>query len=166
MATKMTAPRSGWPTLAMALLIAETSPEYRGGTEPMRVFVSGATMHAMPRPNRRTAGTTSMKTSGGGIKVTGSATDAFHGAESTGRRVSQSNPLATTRGPPTRKRRTPTPPAHAPIRRGGRGRPRARRRAARPRRGRGIAQHVLVQDPLVAEGDVQAAVDEERGEVD
>ena len=39
----MNAPRSGCPTLAIALLIAEPNPEKRAGTEPMRVFVSGAT---------------------------------------------------------------------------------------------------------------------------
>ena len=49
---KMSAPSSGWPTRAIELLMAEPIPEKRPEIEPIKVLVSGATTHEMPRPKR------------------------------------------------------------------------------------------------------------------
>ena len=49
---KMSAPRSGWPTREIELLIADPRPEKRPEIEPISVLVSGATTHEIPSPNR------------------------------------------------------------------------------------------------------------------
>ena len=43
MAMKMIAPRSGWPTREIELLMADPIPEKRPEIEPISVLVSGAT---------------------------------------------------------------------------------------------------------------------------
>ena len=40
MATKISAPRRGWPTRDRALLIADPSPEWLAGIEPISVLVT------------------------------------------------------------------------------------------------------------------------------
>ena len=136
------------------------------GTPLMSVVVSGATMQAMPIPNSSTAGSTSMNTPGGGISVARSVSDACHGCESTGTRASHSSPLATIERPDHEE----GPRAEPSRRRPQRGRQQCQakpRREADGARAEGrVAQDVLEQDPLVAERDVEATVDEERGEVD
>ena len=48
----MSAPRSGWPTREIELLMADPTPEYRPEIEPISVLVKGATTNEMPTPNR------------------------------------------------------------------------------------------------------------------
>ena len=116
MATKISAPRRGWPTRDRALLIADPSPEWLAGIEPISVLVSGATTIEIPIPNRITAGRTSMSTSTGGMRVSGRPRSASHGAEDAGIRAYQSKAAAMMSGPATRKIRGPKRPVRPPIR--------------------------------------------------
>ena len=54
--------------------------------------------------------------SSGGMRLDGSSSAAFHGAESAGMREYQSSPVAISSGPATRNRRDPSRPASVPIR--------------------------------------------------
>src|SRR3954471_3482820 len=112
---KMRAPRSGWPTREIELLIADPTPEYRPEIEPIKVLVSGATTKEIPRPNRSAYGRMSVIVSSGGMRLAGSLIDAFHGAESAGIREYHRRPVAIRSGPATRKRREPSRPARVPI---------------------------------------------------
>ena len=58
----------------------------------------------------------SVSVSSGGMRLAGSWSDAFHGAESAGMREYQSSPVAISSGPATRNRREPSLPASVPIR--------------------------------------------------
>jgi len=68
---KIKAPSSGCPTRAIELLIAEPRPEKRPEIELIRVLVSGATTHEIPRPKSSTYGRMSTKYGPGGTRVAG-----------------------------------------------------------------------------------------------
>ena len=106
-----------------------------------------------------------MSESSGGIRLAGSSSDASHGAESAGRRAYHSSPPAISSGPATRNRRAPSRPASVPIR-VDRSASRCPSGADEPGAEGGVAEDALEDDRLVAERDVQRAVDEERREVD
>ena len=112
----MSAPRSGWPTRAIALLMADPSPENRSGIELISVFVSGATTQAMPIPNSRTAGRMSTMNVDRRDQRRRSIGAACHGAELAGRRANHSSPAAMNSGPAVRNGRAPIRPATLPIR--------------------------------------------------
>src|ERR1700675_2091697 len=116
MATKMIAPRSGWPTREIELLIAEPRPENRLGREFISVLVRGATTSEIPTPKSTIAGMTSIQTPSGGTRLDGVSKDAFQPGESAGRRAYQSIATAINAGPPTRNRRAPSRPARVPTR--------------------------------------------------
>src|SRR6187431_341927 len=113
---KINAPMSGAPTREIELLMADPSPDRVVGTEFMSGLVSGATMSAIPSPNRRTAGSTSMSTSDGGMSVAGRLRVASHAAESVGSRTYHNSPVAMMSGPATRNPRDPIRPANVPTR--------------------------------------------------
>src|SRR5690349_16066157 len=112
----MMAPRRGWPTRAIALLIADPSPENRCGIEPMSVLVSGATTQAMPRPNVRTAGNTSVRYPIDGTSDAGRSRLGVQAGEVAGSRVNHSRAAAMSVGPRVRNVLAPTRPTIVPIR--------------------------------------------------
>src|SRR5947207_107645 len=116
MAMKMTAPRSGWPTREIALLIAEPSPALRVGIELISVLVRGATTHAMPTPKIRAKGRKSMRYPLEGRRVDGLSAWASQGVDDDGMRASQSDATAMRMGPIVRKTRLPRRPASVPTR--------------------------------------------------
>jgi hypothetical protein len=116
MTTNSNAPRSGWPTREIALLIADPRPALRTGIEPISVFVRGATMQEIPRPNRMIDGKTSTRKPAVGASVEGWLSDARHGSDVAGILESQSRPTAMMSGPAVRKGRAPILPAIDPTR--------------------------------------------------
>ena len=159
---KMIAPRSGWPTREIALLIADPSPEKRPGIEP----ISGARQRRDdqrdPDPEQEIAGRTSTSTSSGGIRVAGVSTEASHGSESDGSRANQSSPPAMISGPTTRNGRAPIRAATRPDAGGQDRQQDPARQADEPGPEGRVAEHALEDQRLVAERHVEGAVDEER----
>ena len=82
----------------------------------MSVLVSGATTNEMPRPLSRTAGSTSMNRSAGGIRVDGAVMAARHAVDSMGIRAHHSVPSPMRNGPVSRNPREPRRPAIVPTR--------------------------------------------------
>ncbi len=98
------------------MLIADASPAFATGTEPMRVVVSGATTSVIPIPNSSTYGRMSTSVDSGGSHVDGSPSWSAQGSVVTGTRASQNSPRAMMTGPMTRNGRMPIRPAALPTR--------------------------------------------------
>src|SRR6266498_2712470 len=113
---KMTAPASCGPTREIALLIADATPEFAGGTLVMSAVVSGATRMDRPKPNRRLAGRKSTSQLGGGRYVPGSPNANSQGLVVGGTRRYQSVPRHMRAGPMAMNAFGPYFPASAPKR--------------------------------------------------
>src|SRR4051812_13991829 len=107
---------SGWPTLEIALLIAEAMPARSTGTEAMSVVVSGATISAIPTPKTVTASTGPSRVASGGTRDAGSEIDACQAGEVDGTRIQITALRAMSSGPTTRNGRAPMRLATCPTR--------------------------------------------------
>ena len=150
-ATKIRAPISGWPTRDRALLIADPSPEFRPGIEPISVLVRGATTIAIPSAERDAdRQDVDQGVRPAGSSVAGPAEVGLPTAPtSAGIRASQSWPAATISGPATRKIRDPESGGQAadPGRQQGDEEP--GRQADDRGTGRAVAERPLVQQGSV-----------------
>ena len=163
---KMMAPRSGWPTREIALLIADPSPENRPGSSP------SACSSAARRPARSRS-----RTAGRGQDVDQDVERRDQGRAGLDRRPAtapsqlgaartRAGRTAMSSGPATRNAARPIRPATVPTRVDSTRQQDPAREADEPGRERRVAEHALEHERLVAERHVQGAVDEERREVD
>src|SRR5437588_11012215 len=113
---KMTAPASWGPTRDMALLMADATPEFRGGTLVMSAVVSGATMIDSPKPNSSCPGRKSTSHVAGGSQLLGASNVNCHGVVVAGTRAYQSVPRHMRAGPTAMNTFGPYLPARVPKR--------------------------------------------------
>ena len=167
MATKMIAPSSGWPTREIELLIADPSPEKRPGIELISVLVSGRHDHRDPEPeeqDRRAARRSDVEPAGRASPASRRPPSTAPNRPAAGR--TRASPTAISSGPATRNRRAPSRPASVPTRVDSSDSMIPTGMPDRPGAERRVAEHALEQQRLVADRDVQRAVDEERRQVD